>query len=112
MLGQTEEELDNEEDEDQERTLLEEIDHERTSVEQRIPSPDGVLPPGLSHLQFSQPLSGIHITQPQSSIETEDTFQPFLQYSRTPTEVVEVQKAQLDATNAEEVAPLLDLFNI
>ncbi|KAA6392261.1 MAG: hypothetical protein EZS28_012210 [Streblomastix strix] len=112
VLGQTEEELDNEEDEEQERTLLEEIEHERTNVDQRIPSPDGVLSPGLSHLEFSQPLSGIHITQPQSSIETGDTFQPFLQYSRTPTEVVEVQKAQEDAANADEVARLLDPFNI
>ncbi|KAA6380314.1 MAG: hypothetical protein EZS28_024160 [Streblomastix strix] len=112
MLGQTEEELDNEEDEELERTLLEEIEHERTSVEQRILSTDGVRSPGLSHLEFSQPLSGIHITQSLSSIETEDIFQPFLQYSRTPTEVMEVQKAQLDATNAEEVAPLLDPFNI
>ncbi|KAA6379263.1 MAG: hypothetical protein EZS28_025212, partial [Streblomastix strix] len=112
VLGQTEEELDNEEDEEQERTLLEEIEHERTNVEQRIPSPDGVLSPGLSHLVFSQPLSGIQITQPQSSIEIGDIFQPFLQYSRNPTEVVEVQKAQFDAANAEEVARLLDPFNI
>ncbi|KAA6359778.1 MAG: hypothetical protein EZS28_044695, partial [Streblomastix strix] len=112
VLGWTEEELDNEEDEEQERTLLEEIEHERTKVEQRIPSPDGVLSPGLSHLEFSQPLSGIHITQTQSSIETEDTFQPFLQYSWTPTEVVEDQKAQEDAANAEDVARLLDPFNI
>ncbi|KAA6379695.1 MAG: hypothetical protein EZS28_024776, partial [Streblomastix strix] len=86
VLGQTEKELDNEEDEEQERTLLEEIEHERSNVEQRIPSPVGVLSPGLIHLEFSQPLSGIHITQTQSSIETEDTFQPFLQHSRTPTE--------------------------
>ncbi|KAA6398535.1 MAG: hypothetical protein EZS28_005944, partial [Streblomastix strix] len=112
VLGQTEEELDNEEDEEQERTLLEEIEHERSDIEQRIPSPVGVLSPGLSHLEFSQPLSGIHITQTQSSVETEDTFQPFLQYSRTPTEVVEVQKAQQDAANADEVARLLDPFNI
>jgi Ran GTPase-activating protein (RanGAP) involved in mRNA processing and transport len=33
VLGQTEEELDNEEDEEQERTLLEEIEHERSNVE-------------------------------------------------------------------------------
>ncbi|KAA6361891.1 MAG: hypothetical protein EZS28_042583, partial [Streblomastix strix] len=38
VLGQTEEELDNEEDEEQERTLLEEIEHERSNVEQRIRS--------------------------------------------------------------------------
>ncbi|KAA6312511.1 MAG: hypothetical protein EZS28_055912, partial [Streblomastix strix] len=50
VLGQTEEELDNEEDEEQERTLLEEIEHERSDIEQRIPSPVGVLSPGLSHL--------------------------------------------------------------
>ncbi|KAA6367853.1 MAG: hypothetical protein EZS28_036621, partial [Streblomastix strix] len=87
-------------------------EHERSNVEQRIPSPVGVLSPGLIHLEFSQPLSGIHITQTQSSIETEDTFQPFLQYSRTPTEVVEDQKAQKDAANAADVARLLDPFNI
>ncbi|KAA6403728.1 MAG: hypothetical protein EZS28_000747 [Streblomastix strix] len=112
VLGQTEEELDNEEDEEQERTLLEEIEHERSNVEQKISIPVGVLSPGLSHLEFSQPLSGIHITETQSSIEIEDTFQTFLQYSRTPTEVVEVQKAQQDAATAEEVARLLYPFNI
>ncbi|KAA6375880.1 MAG: hypothetical protein EZS28_028595 [Streblomastix strix] len=69
VLGQTEEELDNEEDEEQERTLLEEIEHERSNIEQRIPS-------------------------------------------LTPTEVVEVQKAQQDASNAEDVARLLDSINI
>ncbi|KAA6370179.1 MAG: hypothetical protein EZS28_034294, partial [Streblomastix strix] len=111
VLGQTEEELDNEEDEEQERILLEEIEHERSNVEQRISSHVGVLSPGLSQLEFSQPLSGIHITQTQSYIETQDTFQQFLQYSRTPIEVVEVQKAQQDAANAEEVARLLDPFN-
>ncbi|KAA6402740.1 MAG: hypothetical protein EZS28_001731 [Streblomastix strix] len=93
VLGQTEEELDNEEDEDQQRTQLEEIEHERFNVEWRILSPAVVLSSGLSHLEFSQPLSGIHITQSQSSIETEDTFQPFLQYSRIPTQVVDDQKA-------------------
>ncbi|KAA6313349.1 MAG: hypothetical protein EZS28_055768, partial [Streblomastix strix] len=62
--------------------------------------------------EFSQPISGIHITQSQSSIETGDTFQPFLQYSRTPTEVVDVQKAHDDASIGEEVARLLDPFNI
>ncbi|KAA6391416.1 MAG: hypothetical protein EZS28_013052, partial [Streblomastix strix] len=82
--------LDNEEDEEQERTLLEEIEHERSNVEQRIPSLVGVLSPGLSHLEFSQPLSCIHITQSQSTNEIEDTFQPFLQYSRTLTQVMEV----------------------
>ncbi|KAA6390692.1 MAG: hypothetical protein EZS28_013778 [Streblomastix strix] len=112
VLGQTEKELDKEEDEKQERTLLEEIEHERSNVEQRIPSHVGVLSPGLSHLEFSQPLNGIHFTQSQSSIETGGIFYPFLQYSRTPTEVVEVQKAQQDVTNAEEVARLLDPFNI
>ncbi|KAA6385608.1 MAG: hypothetical protein EZS28_018867 [Streblomastix strix] len=112
VLGQTEEELDNEEEEEQERTLLEEIEHERSNVEQRISSPFGVLSPGMSHLEFSQPLIGIHITQSQSSIETQDIFQPFLKYSRIPTEVVEDQKAQYDAANAEEVARLLDPFNI
>ncbi|KAA6309335.1 MAG: hypothetical protein EZS28_056532, partial [Streblomastix strix] len=74
VLGQTEEELDNEEDEEQERTLLEEVEHEISNVEQRISSPFGVLSPGLSHLEFSYHLSGIHTTQSQSSIETEDTF--------------------------------------
>ncbi|KAA6361178.1 MAG: hypothetical protein EZS28_043296 [Streblomastix strix] len=54
VLGQTEEELDNEEDEEQERTLLEEIEHERSNVEQRMLSPVGVLSPGLSHLEFSK----------------------------------------------------------
>ncbi|KAA6384048.1 MAG: hypothetical protein EZS28_020423, partial [Streblomastix strix] len=112
VLGQTEKELDNEEDEEQERTLLEEIEHERSNVEQRIPSPVGVLSPGMSHLEFSQPPSGTYITQTQSSIETEDTFQPFLQYSRTLTEVVEDQRAREDAANVEEVARLLDPFNI
>ncbi|KAA6389906.1 MAG: hypothetical protein EZS28_014568 [Streblomastix strix] len=112
VLGQTEEELDNEEDEEQERTLLEEIEHERSNVEQRIPSPVEVLSPGLSHLEFSQPLRGIHITQTQSSIETEDTFQRFLQYSRTPTQVVEDQNAQEDAANAEDVTRFLDPFDI
>ncbi|KAA6344543.1 MAG: hypothetical protein EZS28_052233, partial [Streblomastix strix] len=112
VLGKTEEELDNEQDEEKERTLLEEIKHERSNVEQIIPSPVGVLSPGLSHLEFSQSLSGIHVTQIQSSIETEDTFQPFQSYSRTPTEVVEDQKAQEDAANAEDVARLLDPFNI
>ncbi|KAA6356596.1 MAG: hypothetical protein EZS28_047877, partial [Streblomastix strix] len=95
VLGQTEEELDNEEDQEQERTLLEEIEHERSNVEQRIPSPVGVLSPVLSHLEFSQPLSGIHISQ-----------------SQTPTEVVEDQKAQEDAANVEDIARLLDPFNI
>ncbi|KAA6390380.1 MAG: hypothetical protein EZS28_014088, partial [Streblomastix strix] len=70
ILGQTEEELDNEEDEEQERTLLEEIEHERSNVEQRISSPVGVLSP------------------------------------------VEDQKAHDDAANAEDVARLLDPFNI
>ncbi|KAA6398991.1 MAG: hypothetical protein EZS28_005477 [Streblomastix strix] len=112
VLGQTEEELDNEENEYQKRTLLEEIKYQILNVEQRIQSPIVVLSAGLSHLEFSQPLSGIHITQTQSSIETEDTFQPFLQYSRTPTEVVDDQKAQKYAANAEEVARLLDPFNI
>ncbi|KAA6360833.1 MAG: hypothetical protein EZS28_043640, partial [Streblomastix strix] len=92
LLCQTELELNNEEDEEQERTLLEDIEHERPNVEQRIPSPVGVLSPGLSHLEFSQSLSSIHITQSQSSIETGDIFQPFLQYSRTPTEVLEVKR--------------------
>ncbi|KAA6399824.1 MAG: hypothetical protein EZS28_004651 [Streblomastix strix] len=104
VLCQKKEELNNEEDEEQERTILEEIEHERSNVEQRIPSPDGVLSPSLSDLEFSQPLSGFHNTQPQSSIETGDIFQPFLQYSRIQTEEVEVQKTQQDATNAEEVA--------
>ncbi|KAA6368632.1 MAG: hypothetical protein EZS28_035841, partial [Streblomastix strix] len=112
VLGQTEEELDNEEDEDQERTLLEDIEHERSNVEQRILSHVRVLSPCLNHLEFFQPLSSILITQTQSSTETGEIFQPFLQYSRTPTEVVEVQKAQQDAANAEEVARLLDPFNI
>ncbi|KAA6360034.1 MAG: hypothetical protein EZS28_044439, partial [Streblomastix strix] len=112
VLGQIEEELDNEEDEEQERTLLEEIEHERSNVEQRILSHVGVLSPGLSHLEFSQLLNGIRITQTQSSVEIEDIFQPFLQYSKTPTQVVEDQKAQDDAANAEEVARLLDPFNI
>ncbi|KAA6370796.1 MAG: hypothetical protein EZS28_033676 [Streblomastix strix] len=112
VLGQTEDELDNEEDEEQERTLLEEIEHETSNVEQRIPSPVGVLSLDLSHLEFSQPLSGIHITQTQSSIETEDTFQPFLQYFRTPTELVYDQRAQEDAANVEDVAYLLDPINI
>ncbi|KAA6382209.1 MAG: hypothetical protein EZS28_022265 [Streblomastix strix] len=112
VLGKTEEELDNEEDEEQEKTLLEEIKHERSNVEQRIPSYVGVFSPGLSHMEFSQPLSGTHITQTQSSIETEDTFQPFFYYFRTPTEVVEEQKAQEDAANAEDVTRLLDPFNI
>ncbi|KAA6374448.1 MAG: hypothetical protein EZS28_030024 [Streblomastix strix] len=95
VLGQTEKELDNEEDEEQERTLLEEIELEGFNVVQRIPSSDGVLSPELSQLEFSQPLSGIHITQ-----------------SQTPTEVVDDQKAQYDAANAEKVARLLDPFNI
>ncbi|KAA6362748.1 MAG: hypothetical protein EZS28_041725 [Streblomastix strix] len=112
VLGQTEEELDNEENEDQERTLLEEINYEISNVEQRISSPTGVLSAGLSHLEFSQPFSGIHITQSYSFIESEDIFYPFLQNSWTPTEVVDDQKAQLDAANAEEVARLLDPFNI
>ncbi|KAA6380436.1 MAG: hypothetical protein EZS28_024038 [Streblomastix strix] len=112
VLGQTEEEFDNEEDEDQKRTLLEEIEHERSNVEQRISSPDGVVSLGLSHHEFFQPLSDIHITQSQSFIETEGTFQPFLQYFRIPTELVDDQKAQLDAASAEEVAGLLDSFNI
>ncbi|KAA6372659.1 MAG: hypothetical protein EZS28_031815 [Streblomastix strix] len=39
VLGWTEVELDNEEDEEQERTLQEEIKHEKSDVEQRIISP-------------------------------------------------------------------------
>ncbi|KAA6394389.1 MAG: hypothetical protein EZS28_010086 [Streblomastix strix] len=81
VLGQTEEELENKEDEEQQRTLLEEIEHERSNVEQRIPSPVGVLYPGLSHLETS-------------------------------TEVVDNQKDQSDAANAEDVTRLLDLFSI
>ncbi|KAA6362969.1 MAG: hypothetical protein EZS28_041504, partial [Streblomastix strix] len=71
VLGQTEEEFDNEEDEEQERTLLEKIEHETSNVEQRLLSPVG-----------------------------------------TPTELMDNQKAQLDAVNAEEVARFLDSFNI
>ncbi|KAA6388061.1 MAG: hypothetical protein EZS28_016415 [Streblomastix strix] len=112
VLCQIEQEIDNEEDEEQERTLLDQIEHERSIVEQRIQSPVGVLSPGLNHLEFSQPFSGIHITQSQSSIETEDIFQPSLQYSRTPTEVVDDLKAQEDAANAEDVARLLDPFKL
>ncbi|KAA6386271.1 MAG: hypothetical protein EZS28_018208 [Streblomastix strix] len=47
VLGKTEEELNNEEYEEHEKTLLEVIEHERFKVEQRIPSPIGVLCPGL-----------------------------------------------------------------
>ncbi|KAA6398223.1 MAG: hypothetical protein EZS28_006247 [Streblomastix strix] len=112
VLGQTKQELDNEEDEEQERTLLEEKEHERSNVEWRISSPVGDLSPGLSHLEFPQSLNSIHITQSQSSIEIKETFQPFLQYSRTPTQVVVNQKAQQDAAIAAEVARLLDPFNI
>ncbi|KAA6401381.1 MAG: hypothetical protein EZS28_003092 [Streblomastix strix] len=81
VLSKTKEELDNEENEEQERTLLEEIEHERFDVEQTITSPVGVLFPGLIHLE-------------------------------TPTEVMEVQKAHQGAANAEDVARLLDPFNI
>ncbi|KAA6383694.1 MAG: hypothetical protein EZS28_020779 [Streblomastix strix] len=81
VFGQKEEELDNEADEEQERTLLEEIEHERSNVDKRIRSPVGVLSPGLNQLE-------------------------------TPTEVIDDQKAQQDAANAEDVVRLLDPFNI
>ncbi|KAA6382866.1 MAG: hypothetical protein EZS28_021606, partial [Streblomastix strix] len=110
--GQMEEELDNEEDEEQERTLFEENEYKRSNVDQRIQSPVGVLCLGLSNLEFFYPLSGNHLTQSQSSIEAEDTFQPLIQYFRTPTEVIDDQKAQQDAANAEEVALLLGPFNV
>ncbi|KAA6401076.1 MAG: hypothetical protein EZS28_003397 [Streblomastix strix] len=45
-------ELDNEEDEEQERTLLEEIEQDRSNVEWKIKRPVGVLTPYLSHLEF------------------------------------------------------------
>ncbi|KAA6390269.1 MAG: hypothetical protein EZS28_014200 [Streblomastix strix] len=112
VIGQNEEELDNEEDEEKERTLLEEIEHEGSIVNQRILSHVEVLSPGLSHLEFSQPYNGPYIVQSQSPIETGDIFQPFLQYSWTPIQVVDNQKAQQEAANAEEVAWLLDYFNI
>ncbi|KAA6359240.1 MAG: hypothetical protein EZS28_045233, partial [Streblomastix strix] len=54
----------------------------------------------------------IHITQSQSFIETEEIQQAFLQYFRTPTDVVDEQNVQQDATNAEDIARLLDRFNI
>ncbi|KAA6387649.1 MAG: hypothetical protein EZS28_016820 [Streblomastix strix] len=95
MFSQTEEELYNEKDEEQERILLEEIRLERINVEQRTQSPVRVLSPGQCHMEFSQFFSSIHITQSQSSVEIENTFQPFLQYSRIPVKVEEDQKGSI-----------------
>ncbi|KAA6372709.1 MAG: hypothetical protein EZS28_031765 [Streblomastix strix] len=86
VLGQTEEELDNEEDEEQERTLLEEIEHE---IQCRI---ENTKPCWGSFSRLEPP--GVFLTL------------------QIPTEVVEDQKAKQDAANAEEVARLLDPFNI
>ncbi|KAA6379730.1 MAG: hypothetical protein EZS28_024742, partial [Streblomastix strix] len=87
-------------------------EYERSNVDQRISSHTAVLSPGVSLLDFSQSYSGLHITQSQFTIETDDTFQLFLQYSRTPTEVVDDQKAQQDVAIAEETDRLLNSFNI
>ncbi|KAA6396031.1 MAG: hypothetical protein EZS28_008450 [Streblomastix strix] len=111
VLGQTEEELDNEEDQEQERTLQEEIEHERSNIEYRISSSDGVPSPGLGHLEFFQLLRDIHIVHSQFPNETVDIFQPYLQYFKTATEVVDDQMAHQDAANAEVVPRLLDSFN-
>ncbi|KAA6367816.1 MAG: hypothetical protein EZS28_036657, partial [Streblomastix strix] len=89
-LGQTEQELDNEEDEEQERTLLEEIVHVRSNVEQTILSPVGAESRKKARMLNAQ---------------REHCFE-------TPTEVVDEQKAQQDAANAEKVARLLDPSNI
>ncbi|KAA6397162.1 MAG: hypothetical protein EZS28_007313 [Streblomastix strix] len=71
ILGQTEEELDNEEDDEQERTLLEEIEYERSNVEQGIPSPVGVLSQGLSKQEI--PIEVVdHQKAQQNAANTEE----------------------------------------
>ncbi|KAA6390536.1 MAG: hypothetical protein EZS28_013941 [Streblomastix strix] len=57
--------------------LLEEIEHERSNVKQRIQSPDEVLSPVFVTWNFFQLYSSPHITYLQSSNETGDTLRPF-----------------------------------
>ncbi|KAA6396728.1 MAG: hypothetical protein EZS28_007741 [Streblomastix strix] len=70
VLGQTEEELDNEEDEEQERTLQEEKKYEKYIVVQIIPSPVGVLSPDLSHLETpTEPVGDQNAKQDAAKVE-------------------------------------------
>ncbi|KAA6366754.1 MAG: hypothetical protein EZS28_037719 [Streblomastix strix] len=112
VLGQSEEELGNEEDEEQERILLEEIKHERSNVVQRIPSPDGVLSAGLNQLEFSQPLNGIDIIQTQQSIETGDIFYHFYNILELQSKQWKSKRLNKMLRIGEEVARLSDPFNI
>ncbi|KAA6397840.1 MAG: hypothetical protein EZS28_006637 [Streblomastix strix] len=63
VIGQMEEEFDNKEDVEQERTLLEEIEHERSTVEYRIPCLVVVLSLGLSHLETPTELEDVQKAQ-------------------------------------------------